>query len=49
MTSEEKRVYLLLKAAIFHFHGLDYAEKLDLDEAAKTGGPRRTQVGHRFY
>ncbi len=35
MTSEEKRVYLLLKAAIFHFHGLDYAEKLDLDEAAK--------------
>ena len=35
MTSEEKRVYLLLKAVIFHYHGLDHEEKVDLDEAAK--------------
>lgn len=35
MTSEEKRVYLLLKAVIFHFHGLDEQEQLDLEEAAR--------------
>lgn len=34
MTSEEKRVYLLLKAVIFHYHGLDEQEKVDLDAAA---------------
>ncbi len=34
MTSEEKRVYLLLKAVIFHYHGLDEQEKIDLDAAA---------------
>lgn len=34
MTPEEKRVYLLLKAVIYHYHGLDEAEKLDLDESA---------------
>lgn len=33
-TSEEKRVYLLLKAVIFHYHGLDEAEKNDLDKTA---------------
>lgn len=35
MTSEEKRVYLLLKAAIFHFHGLDPEEEVDLEEAGR--------------
>ena len=35
MTSEEKRVYLLLKAVIFHYHGLDQREQVDLEEAAK--------------
>ncbi len=35
MTSEEKRVFLLLKAVIFHYHGLDAEEKLDLEEAAR--------------
>ncbi|MBA4145901.1 MAG: hypothetical protein C0523_09075, partial [Cytophaga sp.] len=34
MTPEEKRVYLLLKAVIYHYHGLDEAEKLDLDDSA---------------
>ncbi|MBL7861325.1 MAG: hypothetical protein JNJ65_09195 [Cyclobacteriaceae bacterium] len=31
MTSEEKRVFLLLKAVIYHYHGLDEAEKRDMD------------------
>lgn len=35
MTSEEKRVYLLLKAVIFHYHGLDEQEQVDLEGAAK--------------
>jgi uncharacterized tellurite resistance protein B-like protein len=35
MTSEEKRVYLLLKAVIFHFHGLDEQEQQDLEAASK--------------
>jgi len=34
MTFEEKRVYILLKAVIYHYHGLDEAEKKDLDESA---------------
>ncbi len=34
MTTDEKRVYLLLKAVIFHYHGLDQEEKDDLDKAA---------------
>jgi hypothetical protein len=32
---EEKRVYLLLKAVIFHYHGLDETEKQDLDKTAE--------------
>jgi hypothetical protein len=32
---EEKRVYLLLKAVIFYYHGLDEAEKNDLDKTAQ--------------
>jgi hypothetical protein len=35
MTSDEKRVYLLLKAVIFHYHGLDPLEKTDLENTAK--------------
>ncbi|NOT75447.1 MAG: hypothetical protein HOP08_10990 [Cyclobacteriaceae bacterium] len=35
MTSDEKRVYLLLKAVIFYYHGLDQQEKVDLENAAK--------------
>lgn len=35
MTSEEKRVYLLLKAVVFHYHGLDEVEQEDLDASAK--------------
>ncbi len=34
-SSEEKRVYLLLKAVIFHYHGLDETEKHDLDKTAE--------------
>jgi uncharacterized tellurite resistance protein B-like protein len=34
MTSSEKQVFMLLKAVIFHYHGLDEAEKLDLEENA---------------
>ena len=34
MTIEEKRVYLLLKAVIFHYHGLDHEEKVNLEETA---------------
>jgi hypothetical protein len=35
MSPEEKRVYLLLKAVIFHYHGLDDLEKRDLDRTAE--------------
>ena len=31
---EEKRVYMLLKSVIFHYHGLDEAERTDLDKTA---------------
>jgi hypothetical protein len=34
MTEEEKRVYMLLKAVIYHYHGLDELEKVDLEETA---------------
>lgn len=34
-TAAEKRVYMLLKAVIFHYHGLDEIEKKDLEETAK--------------
>jgi hypothetical protein len=33
-TSEEKRVFMLLKSVIFHYHGLDENEKRDLDKTA---------------
>lgn len=35
MTSAEKRVYMLLKSVIFHYHGLDELEKNDLEATAK--------------
>jgi hypothetical protein len=38
MTPEEKRVYLLLKSVIFHYHGLDEAEKQDLEQTANNLG-----------
>lgn len=34
MTQQERRVYMLLKAVIFYYHGLDEPEKKDLDETA---------------
>ena len=33
-SSEEKKVYMLLKSVIFHYHGLDDEEKKDLDRTA---------------
>jgi hypothetical protein len=33
-SKEEKKVYMLLKSVIFHYHGLDDAEKKDLDKTA---------------
>ncbi|MCI0751726.1 MAG: hypothetical protein L0Y35_07800 [Flammeovirgaceae bacterium] len=33
-STEEKRVYMLLKSVIFHYHGLDEAEKIDLEKTA---------------
>lgn len=35
MNTEEKRVYLLLKAVIFHYHGLDHEEEADLTATAQ--------------
>lgn len=34
MSVEEKKVYMLLKSVIFHYHGLDDLEKRDLDNTA---------------
>jgi hypothetical protein len=35
-TPEEKKVYMLLKSVIFHYHGLDESERLDLEKTAET-------------
>lgn len=35
MSEEEKKVYMLLKAVIFHYHGLDEAEKQDLEDTSQ--------------
>jgi hypothetical protein len=32
---EEKKVYMLLKSVIFHYHGLDEAERKDLEKTAE--------------
>jgi hypothetical protein len=34
-TSEEKKVYMLLKSVIFYYHGLDDLEKEDLDHTSE--------------
>jgi hypothetical protein len=34
-SSEEKKVYMLLKSVIFHYHGLDEAERDDLENTAE--------------
>ena len=34
MSDEEKRVYMLLKSVIFHYHGLDDEEVQNLNETA---------------
>jgi hypothetical protein len=34
-SAEEKKVYMLLKSVIFHYHGLDDEEKQDLDKTAE--------------
>lgn len=34
-SSEEKKVYMLLKSVIFHYHGLDEMEKQDLDQTSE--------------
>lgn len=38
MTTEEKQVYMLLKAVIFSYHGLDEEEKQNLEETATEFG-----------
>ena len=35
-SEEEKKVYMLLKAVIYHYHGLDTEEKNDLEQTAST-------------
>lgn len=34
-SAEEKKVYMLLKSVIFHYHGLDDIEKKDLDQTSE--------------
>jgi hypothetical protein len=34
-SAEEKKVFMLLKSVIFHYHGLDEEEKQDLDKTAE--------------
>lgn len=34
MTQEQKRVHILLKAVIYHYHGLDELERNDLEATA---------------
>ncbi|NJN40887.1 MAG: hypothetical protein HC811_00185 [Flammeovirgaceae bacterium] len=35
MHSDEKRIQMLLKAVIYHYHGLDELEQKDLEETAE--------------
>ena len=35
MTVNEKRIQMLLKAVIYHYHGLDELERKDLEETAE--------------
>jgi uncharacterized tellurite resistance protein B-like protein len=34
-SAEEKKVYMLLKSVIFHYHGLDEVERNDLEKTAQ--------------
>ena len=34
-SSDEKKVYMLLKSVIFHYHGLDDVEKKDLEKTSE--------------
>ncbi|HEY0740359.1 MAG TPA: hypothetical protein VGD40_02820 [Chryseosolibacter sp.] len=34
-SAEEKKVYMLLKSVIFHYHGLDEDERVDLEKTAE--------------
>ena len=43
-TSDEKKVYMLLKAVIFHYHGLDEAERSDLERAASDNNAKEELV-----
>ena len=35
MTGEEKKIRMLLKSVIYHYHGLDELEKVDLEETSR--------------
>jgi hypothetical protein len=35
MDNEEKKVYMLLKSVIFHYHGLDEEERINLADTAR--------------
>jgi hypothetical protein len=35
LSTEEKKVYMLLKTVIFHYHGLNEVEKQDLDQTSE--------------
>ena len=41
MSEEEKRVRMLLKAVIYHYHGLDVEEKEDLELSAQQWNAQR--------
>lgn len=34
ISTEDKKVYMLLKSVIFHYHGLDEAEKVELEKTS---------------
>jgi hypothetical protein len=42
---EEKKVFMLLKSVIFHYHGLDESEKRDLD---RTAGELMAQAEYKW-
>lgn len=49
MTSEEKKVYLLLKSVIFNYHGLDAEERQSIIESAdEIDGREELKWVHEF-
>jgi hypothetical protein len=49
MTEEEKRVHMLLKAVIYHYHGLDEPERIDLEEtSARLGAAQELKWSLEF-